>query len=245
MNMSAALETTDHTSCVEAGTFDTGGPRAGIEQLEVLSQSGERQIVLMLPACDVPLDRVESEVTFWLQRIFNAGYLRRIAAIRPCDEPDDAVTGHNDADMKAIIIATHAAMAKFDETRAKPIAIYYQCGTGRRPGLEYVDWMGCDRYDHGCLVFAEAYGVFEQYVNKEPDRKLMAISGGSTPYKNDPSCMVAKVNGDGRYALLNAFMWQTTVDKANTYIGIRDNGMAKAYCEAGKQIMFRFLIPHC
>lgn len=241
--MAAALETMDHTNCVEVGLFTTGGPQAGVEQLQVLAMVGDRAVILSVPACDVPAEQVESEVTFWLQRVKNAGYLKNIVAIRPCDEPDDR--GIIDELMKAIILSTHKAMAKFEETIGKPIAVFYTCGGKTRPGIEYVDWMGCDRYDHGCNVFPEAYGLFMEYVNKEPDRKLMAISGGSNPTRQDPSCFVAQVNADARYALLEGFAWQTIRDRGNTYVGISVNGMRQAYCEAGKKIMNPNLVLHC
>lgn len=225
-DVGAAIETTDYTSCIEAGTFDSGGPQAGLQQLQVLSQAAGRQVILLVPACEVPVDQVESEITFWLQRISNAGYLKNIAAVRPCDEPDDPTTGHIDTDMVKRLTAVKAAMAKFPATVGKPIAIYYECGTFTRPGISLVDWMGCDRYDHGCGVFAEAYGYFEAQVAAHPGRKLMAISGGSDPWHQDPTCMVDRVLADGRFALLNVFAYQTLTDRGVTYTGVRDNGQA-------------------
>lgn len=239
MDQQAALETTDHTNCVMAGESYV----APLAQLAALSQAAGRNVILAVPACEVPLAQVESEVRFWLRRIADAGYLKNIVAVYPCDEPDDK--GFSDADMRAIITATHAAMATFDETRAKPIAMFYTCGGKARPGLAFVDWPGCDRYDHGCAVFVEAYGEFEAMAAKEPDVHPLAIAGGSDPWRQQPACWEAKVQGDPRYAGLLVFIYQTTTDRGVTYTGVRDNGLRPAWCGAGRRFLTGDPAAHC
>lgn len=230
MNGLAANEASDHASCVWAADFY--GP---IEQLAALSyaKASGAKIILSLPACrpGLPLAQIEPEMRFYLQRIADAGLLQNIFAITPCDEPDDQ--GISDADMKAIITAVHAAMASFDATRAKPITMFYTCGGKTRPGIEYVELPGCDRYDHGCAVFAEAYGEFEALAAKEPDIHPWAIAGGADPWHEQPACWEAKVHSDARYAGLIVFLYQTVTDRGSTYTGVRDNGMRKVWCDVG------------
>lgn len=229
MNFTAALETVDHANCVEAADFY--GP---LEQLATFTQAAGRPVVLYVPACyGLPVDRVQSEVAFWLQRLAGAGLLRNVVAVRPCDEPD--LKGMSDDEVKARITAVHAAMAMYDETRAKPIAIFYACSSGARPGIDFVDWPGCDSYGDGCKVLDEYYPALEQLVNREPDRRLVAIAGGSDPWRQDPGCFVQKVRQDGRYVALLGFAYQTVTD-GQTYVGIRENGMAPAYRLAGRAV---------
>ncbi len=227
----AAVETTDHTSCVEAADFY--GP---LEQLATLTHAAGRPVILYVPACyGLPLERLESEITFWLQRIADAGLLRDVAAVRPCDEPD--LHGLTDSEVKARIIAVHAAMARFDATRGKPIAVFWACSSRARPGIEFVDWLGCDSYGDGCKVLEEYYPAFEQLVNREPDRRLVAIAGGASPWRQEPTCFVEKVMRDDRYIALEAFIRQTVTDRGETYMGIRENGMAPLYREAGRKVL--------
>lgn len=228
MNAMAAAETTDHASCVAAAEFY--GP---LEQLAALAQANGRPVIIYLPACDVPLEQVEPETTFWLQRIANAGYLRNVLAVRPCDEPDNR--GMSDAEVKARITAVHAAMAKFDATRAKPITMFYVCNSGRRPGIAFVDWPGCDDYGAGCSVIDRYYPELEGMANTDPDVRLVLIGGVANPWRQDLQCMVDKVRRDGRYAMLQAFIYQTVSDGPG-YVGARDNGTLQAIKAAVGQL---------
>lgn len=231
MDQGAALETVAHTNCMMANA-SYGAP---LPQLAALSQAAGRKLILAVPGCEPPVAQVESEVRLWLQRIATAGYLHNVAAIYPCDEPDDK--GLSDDEMKARITAVHAAMATFDETRGKPIAMFWTCGSGKRPGIDFVDWPGCDRYDHGCAVFAEAYTEFEGRAAKDPDIHPLAIAGGSEPWRELPPCWEAKVQGDPRYAGLLVFIFQTITDRGVTYTGVRDNGLLPAWCDAGMRFV--------
>lgn len=231
-NAAAATLSLDHTNCVEAADFY--GP---VEQMATLMQAGTRKVILDLPACrdGLPVDQVEGELTFWLQRLQDGGHFApqfgdRIAAVRLCDEPDDK--GMSDAEVKARITAAHAAMAKFTATRAKPVTLYYVCSSGKRPGIDYVDWPGCDRYDAGCEVFARFYGEFEGIVNANPDRRIAAILSGVEQWPTPPACMVDKLRRDGRYALGQGFIAQTVGDRGNTYVGILERADVAAQWRA-------------
>lgn len=230
MNGLAAAETADHTNCVWAADFY--GP---VEQLAALSyaKGTGRRVILMVPGCAVPRDQVESEVRFDLQRIADAALLENIAAIYWCDEADDAGKAMSDEEATARIASVRRAAADFPGSRSVPIAGFYQCGSGRRPGLEALDWAGCDRYDHGCDVFLEAYVDLEHWADRAPGRRLMAIAGGANPWREQPPCWESKVQGDTRYAALIVFIYQTVTDQGVTYTGVRDNGIRPTWCDAG------------
>lgn len=243
MNGLAANETADHASCVWAADFY--GP---IEQMAALSyaKASGRSVVLMLPGCSVPRAQVASETRFVLQRLQDAQLLTGpIIAAYWCDEADDAAKAMTDEEANARIAAVRTAMADFDGTRGVPIAGLYQCASGRRPGLEALDWTGCDRYDHGCAVFTEAYADFERWADRRQGRKLMAIAGGADPWRQDSTCWEAKVEGDPRYAGLFVFIYQTVTDHGATYTGVRDNGRRKAWCDVGRRFQTGDPLARC
>jgi hypothetical protein len=230
---SDVLATLDHTNCVEAASFY--GP---LEQLATLTQTKGTGIavILVLPGCDVPVAQVEPELTFWLQRIATAQLLegQNFVAVRVCDEPDGSTTPRTDAEMKQIITSAHAAMAKFPALIAKPITtMYYECGSGSRPGLEFVDWPACDAYGWTWDQLMGAYREFEGLVNKEPDRKLVLIAGGCDPWRQDPTPFVDKLLSDGRYAMVQGFGYGPLGNNPNC---VSTNGLRDLYATQFKRV---------
>jgi hypothetical protein len=205
----------DHTNCIEPGAWNP------LDQLAALAVNNGRKVVLMLPVgtCLLPLERVESETTAYLQRIDTAGALKNILAVRPGDEwtiSDEAA--------KACITAIHAAMAKFPATIGKPLTIYYPCSSDARPGIDFIDWPGCDVYD---WTWPRIFAVYKGYERPgESDRGVAMIAGGSNPWRQDPAPMVDFALYDNNVKLVQGFCW----DACDIYPeGIGINGMAPAF----------------
>lgn len=217
------LETTPHANLVWPAEFY--GVTEQIAALSFAQQAGARTVVQM-PLCLTPLDRMESEATFYLDRLRKLGLLGNVVAVTWCDEPNTARSGNwTDADATAAMLAIRRAMASVD-LKAK-LAVIYAC-QGGRPGADEADWLSCDDYDSGCAVFARYY---DSWALRQGQR-FFAVIAGSDPHRLDPACAEARVHGDARFVALIAFAFQTVHD-GRTYRGIRENGLRRLYCEAG------------
>jgi hypothetical protein len=228
------VEQASHVNLFFAGSWDP------LEQLAALTHAkgaGIPAIMLSVPAYG---DRggpakPASELRFWLQRIKTAGLLERIVAVYPIDEPDTVREGNrSDAEVTAQNAVLRRVMGEFPELARAKLAVLYACDTGRRPGLASYDWVGCDHYPSGCGVLSGYVTQLRQALG--PEQRLILVPGGADPWRQDPTCFENFAHGNAVVVALLPFIWQTAVDDGVTYTGIRENGMAKLYCEAGRKI---------
>jgi hypothetical protein len=113
----------------------------------------------------------------------------------------------------------------FDATKlAKPIFLYYPCSDAVFPGLEFVDRPGCDAYDWSIDRVLSVYRT--RLLNLGPDIKPVLISGGSDPWRTDPTPYASEILADGRYWGLQGFGWGPL---ASFTAGISTNGLAPLY----------------
>jgi hypothetical protein len=233
-NAASVLEVATHASLFWAAEFY--GPLEQMAALTHAKGAGIRHVILSVPthAHYQDLARGELEIRHYLDRLQAAGLLENVAAVYPMDEPD--VHGITDAQVKAANAMYRRIMAGYPGLAGKPLAVFYACGTGRRPGLsgdrreELYDWIGCDDYDRSCSVLAPSAAVPDLLAAMRPDQRLLIVAGGSSPWRQDPACFAAYAHREPRVVALLAFLWQTTAD--GRYLGIRENGMRALYCQA-------------
>lgn len=201
------------------------GPTEQMVGLAQARASGQR-VVLMLPVYDFPMDRRGAEVRLWLDRLRAAGLLAGIVALYPVDEPD--LQDRSDLDVMETNAIVRRVAAEFPEIANAPLAVFYACTSGRRPGITTYDWIGCDDYDRGCAVLNDAVAR----LPLRPDQRLMLVAGGADPWRQDPACFERYAHAAPRVVALVAFLWQGIASGQ----GIGTNGLARLYCEAGRKI---------
>lgn len=223
-NAMAVTETQPHANL--AWCADFYGP---VEQMACLTQAkglGMKALVMIPtytlgPGGETPLPA--SELRFWLKRLGDANLLwDGIAAVYPIDEPaldPDVIRAQN--------VVLRGVMAEFPAIAHAQLAVIYACKAGF-PGADSYDIVGCDDYDSGASVVARYYGALESAA---PKARTMIVGGGADPWRLDPHALADMANADSNVWALVGFIWQT----ADGHRGIRENGMAGAWCTAGKR----------
>jgi hypothetical protein len=220
-NASAVTETSAHANL--AWCADFYGP---MEQMACLTQAkglGMKSVV-MLPAYPAPCTPAPPDaLRFWLKRLNDAGLLDTVVAVYPVDEPtcDAAMIHATNAQLREV-------MAEFPAIAHAKLAVIYACKAGF-PGAEAYDVVGCDDYDSGNAVLDRYYGALESAA---PRAQLLIVGGGADPWRLDPHILADRANSNSAVWALVGFIWQS----ADGHGGIRDNGMAGAWCAAGKRL---------
>jgi len=102
------------------------------------------------------------------------------------------------------------------------------------PAIENYDWVGFDNYGAKEGIFN---GLYQDLVSRlKPNQKTIIVPGGAQPWNQDPTRFVQQALTDTRVAWLTPFLWLSPYE-GGRYKGIKDNGMAPAYRNAGKQII--------
>lgn len=202
---------------------------------ELRAAGGERAVVLAVPAY-VP--NAESETRAFLTGVRDAGLLSRIVALYPIDEPD--VLGKGDAEVRATNAMLRRVMSEYAELANTKLAVIYGCGTGKRPGLSSYDWVGCDEYGDGCWVMGGDLATLRAALT--PEQRLMLVPGGASPWRQSPACFETYAHENPVVVAIIPFLWQTVTGR-NIIVGIRDNGMAPAYCAVGRRIIAPLEVP--
>ncbi len=68
----------------------------------------------------------------------------------------------------------------------------------------------------------------------KPGQKMILVPGGASPWKTDPTAFYNYAQTEPTVIGIIAFSWLDYENKPN--VGIRVNGMAKAYCEVAEKI---------
>lgn len=220
-----AVETQPHTNML----WTTGDPT---DQMAAITFAAGRKVVLQLPFCLVPVDQGEAQARFWFQRLHAAGLLAPVVAVSWCDEPNTPRAGSwTDAAATQMNAAVRQAMGAYPELHAG-LAVIYACNASW-PGFASFDWIGCDDYDSGCAVLSGAYVTL--LARLSASQRAIVLPGGADPWRQDPACFLSFAERTPTVAAIVPFIWQTVTD-GRTYQGIRVNGMAKFYCQAGRTV---------
>lgn len=200
-------------------------------QLAQARQAGFQAIVLGLPQAYAP--DAEAALAAALGGLHVQGLLENITAVYPIDEPD--VNGKSEAQVVAANAAVRRAMAQYPQMRDTKLAVIYGVGSNR-PGISTYDWIGFDDYGQGCDALDDDYKALKALLRV--DQRLMVVPGGAAPWNQSPGCFLAKAQQDAQVVAVVAFLW---IDAWNDITrpgvgskGIRSNGMAGEYIEAGR-----------
>lgn len=198
-----------------------------------LAQARNRNLpsVLGIPQAYGP--DAEDSVRLVFQSLSVQGLLTGIAALYPIDEPD--VNGKSNAEVLAANAMLRRVMADFPALRDTKLSVIYGAGSNR-PGIASYDWVGMDAYGEGCGVLAASYASLKAILR--PGQRLMVVPGGADPWKQHPGCFLARAQEDPQVVAVVSFIWFDSWDditKPDGAKGIRSNGMAPIYTEAGKR----------
>lgn len=220
-----ALEQQDITNLYMTRPWGTGGALWLAETLGQLqmARAGGASVILGLPGAYEL--HAEEEMAFAWKRITEAGFADQVVALYPIDEPD--VAGKTDAEVTAV-----NAMLK--RIIGKPLAVIYGCTTGKRPGRDSYDWLGCDDYPAGCDN-ATGASAWAFQAGLRPDQRLILVPGGADPWRQDPNCFAVKAHGDKQVVAVLAFIWQDNA-APGVGLGVRSNGLRRLYCQMGRTI---------
>lgn len=228
------LEQVDHANLY----FVAGDPAEQVATLKAARAAGIRNLVLMLPHANAAGATPGAAERFeWLMQLEAAGVLTEdIVAVYWIDEANTDRHRRTAAQLRDQNAILRTVMAEFPALAGAKLATFYAC-PGDYPAIDSFDWVGCDDYGPGCAAL-------DRYV--EPMRRallrgqrLMVIPGGADPWRQDPACFEAYAHGHAEVVAIVPFIWQTVVDEGVTYRGIRENGMAPLYREAGRKAVGR------
>jgi hypothetical protein len=185
----------------------------------------------MYDARNVPKADGEAQLLGYLHRLNDAGVLKFVTDVYPLDEPD--LLGTKADDVVAVNAAVRRAFATFG-MRPRLSVIY---GVGFTwQGVASYDDIGFDNYSAGSGIFyngdyARLKGVLRA------DQKIWLVPGGADPWRQDPTQFINFAHGDPQVRGLINFVWFDSTHPSQLYgKGIRTNGMAGAYCRAGREI---------
>jgi hypothetical protein len=210
-----------------SGGFGAGWPEAVAASLLAARAAGVAGCaVLHLPDRQVYAgpDAVAT-VGAYLHRLAATGMLRGwpCLVLYPVDEPDRA--GLDDATINTGNAALRAVVADIPELKSAPLAVFYACATGATPGFASFNWVGCDDYNRGCNVTSAWDGYIARMA---PGQVLMAISGGYSGARQDPTCFKLWASNQRAPVVLIGFTWQATDAGA----GIRDDAKLRPIYES-------------
>lgn len=199
----------------------------------------ESNTVVMLGLSPYLLDRPDEKTKFTVrpdaeQRLrdhFNAlrtaGVLHFVVALSPIDEPNNTI-GNVDELTKAVAIIRLVANAYEELKGYKLYAVY--AADKDFIGRDMFDWIGFDDYDmKGNVLLGKQYKELKDSLF--PDQKTIIIPGGSYGQDPVPFCNYAKAHVE--VAVIMPFLWLDDQGEP----GIRSNGMAQQYINAGKSVI--------
>lgn len=180
---------------------------------------------------NVPKADGEAQLLAYLYRLNAAGVLKFVTDVYPLDEPD--LFGTKVDDVIAVNAAVRRAFATFG-MRPRLSVIYGVSFTW--PGVASYDDVGFDNYSAGSGIFYNGdYARLKSVLR--PDQNIWLVPGGADPWRQDPTQFINFAHGDPQVRGLINFVWFDSTHPSQGYgKGIRSNGMAGAYCRAGREI---------
>lgn len=169
--------------------------------------------------------------------------------VYPMDEPDMPAGGNlSDAVVTDRVVKIRQVMFDTPGLLFAKIGVFYQCASGRRPGIKSFDLVGCYRYEASACAALEAdYASLR--AQKVTGALLWTVPGGASINGKEgnlaPLCWASYGHRFADVWGVMAFMWQSGADPNNIILGIRENGRRKEYCEAGQQALRPTEAPAC
>lgn len=156
-----------------------------------------------------------------------AGVLHFVVALSPIDEPNNTV-GNVDELTKAVSVIRKVA-AEYAELKDYKLYVVYAADKDFI-GRDMFDWIGFDDYDmKGSVLTGKQYKELRDSLF--PDQKTIIIPGGAYGQDPVPFCNYAKASVE--VAVVMPFLWADDQGEP----GIRSNGMAAHYINAGKSVI--------
>jgi hypothetical protein len=184
----------------------------------------------MYDAKNKPKPDAELQLRAYLTRLQASGALQYVTDVYPLDEPD--LIGSDPAD----IFATNAMIRRvFAEFNMRPRLSVIYGDRNQWQGVTSYDDVGFDKYYAGSAIFFNGdYAKLKSILR--PDQKIWLVPGGADPWRQDPTPFVNYAHGDPQVRGIIAFTWFNSPPNGDYGKGIGQNGMAKAYCQAGAAI---------
>jgi hypothetical protein len=166
-----------------------------------------------------------------VRKLRSAGVAHLVKYVYVADEPDGVGISNEDM-LKAEYIAK-AAFLQFD-VPVKTMVTYSTKKT--YPGISHIDIVGIDDYGQGSGILKSS--LFKDFVSRLADQQqFYLVPGGANPWKQHPEAFVRYAHANPKCFGIMAFLWGERNDSGEVNEGIKTNGMASAYLEAGKAIV--------
>lgn len=224
------VETKGHVNVLVEVQFE---PESTIKHIR------ESNTAVMLGLSPYLLDRPDEKTKFTVrpdaeQRLRDhftalrlAGVLHFVVALSPIDEPNNTV-GNVDELTKAVSVIRKVA-AEYIELSGYKLYVVYAADKAFI-GRDLFDWIGFDDYDmKGSVLTGKQYKELRDSLF--PDQKTIIIPGGAYGQDPVPFCNYAKASVE--VAVVMPFLWLDDQGEP----GIRSNGMAAHYINAGKSVI--------
>lgn len=237
------LENSDHVNLHWATGWAGSGLAWHLEvalELQLARGAGARNIVLHLQGI------APADLRFQLQRLSESGQLAGWDSIvlYPMDEPESDAGGRlSDAEVLDRLATVKAVAAATPGLERALLGVFYECASGKRPGIGGYDLVGCFRYEaNGCARLEADYAELRRL--KRSDAKLWLIPGGANIGKvgrQDPACWASYAHRFADVWAVIGFLWQDF----SLGPGIRVNGLRRLYCEMGRTFISPAVKPRC
>lgn len=194
-------ETASHTNCQWAGPQwgTDGGVQNVINRIREARSFDVKCVIL-----DVLMsyeEHGEASVRRYFDALNAAQVIdSRICALYPADEPD--LWGRSAEEVVAANAMVRRVAKDYPFIAGIPIFTIYTC-TRDFPGVESVDWAGCDHYDDGSSVIARQYPSLKARLR--PEQRLVLVPGGHQC--DDVSVFYNYAQRDPQVIAVVAFLW--------------------------------------
>lgn len=235
-------EVKDHVNTVWIAAWDRH-PRSWVdvvhERVLQASKDGIKSVIMMTNDTYVN-KRFNYIALSELEELFNkldtSNLLDKVVAIYPTDEPDGS--GISSEEIAKGNAAIRNVMSKYPALKNTALAVFYT-GSEQYQGIQYYDWVGFDEYDIGEKALQAKYR--RMLTRLRSDQRTMIIPGGCDKWRQDPRPFVDFALENPRVVALVPFIWIDNAAPGNDDVGlgIRSNGLANLYRDAGRT----FLLP--
>lgn len=165
----------------------------------------------------------------YLAQIGQRGLLRYVIALYPIDEPN--ITVRSEADVLTANATARKVAAEFPALQGVRLAAIYAGGHGW-PAIADYEIVGVDDYGSKSSILGPGGFYVDMIQHLRPDQRTIIVPGGA--FGQDPAPFVNFAHSDQRVLAIVPFIYFDGWEAGK--MGIRSNGMARAYCLAGEQI---------
>lgn len=234
-------EVKDHVNTVWIAAWDRY-PKSWVDCVYdrvVQASEGNKKSVIMMTTGTYTDDRlfnyhVLQELDELFTKLDTAKQLNNIVAIYPTDEPDGSdIPSEEIAKGNAAI---RNVMVKYPDLKNTALAVIYT-GSEKYNGIQYYDWVGFDEYRKGDAVLGAKYRRL--LTRLRSDQRTILVPGGCDKWRQDPRPFVDFALNNPRVTAIVPFIWIDNAAAGNEDVGlgIRSNGLAELYREAGLTLM--------